>query len=132
MDAFYKGSSVKNLRPGFYFVYAVDKNTFCKSDLNFMEVLDETTLTGMTNNSSEMELFPNPADESYIFLNNLPSSAIIYITDLSGKNVKSFINNNRGATDVKLDISELLEGLYFIQIVSPEINLQKTFKLIRK
>ncbi|MBW7869784.1 MAG: T9SS type A sorting domain-containing protein [Flavobacteriia bacterium] len=61
---------------------------------------------------NEIDLFPNP-NSGVVFLKNYQNLDIdrIYLTDFSGKNIKTFISNFE-----KLDIANLNSGTYLLKI----------------
>jgi hypothetical protein len=68
---------------------------------------------GIVNTSSELQLFPNPANE-FINLNLDPSDQLISITDLTGKTIASILSN--GNTQIQIPVNQLKEGMYLISV----------------
>lgn len=63
---------------------------------------------------------PNPFDESCVISLNIPQeakNATIYIFDLSGKQLKSYIVDERGETNVMLSASDYQAGMFVYSLV---------------
>lgn len=63
---------------------------------------------------------PNPFDESCVISLNIPQeakNATIYIFDLSGKQLKSYIVDERGKTNVMLSASDYQAGMFVYSLV---------------
>ena len=64
--------------------------------------------------TSRLALYPNPADESLsVSVMRMPAGADLVITDLAGKTLQVQSAREAGAT---LDISQLQEGMYLLQV----------------
>ena len=75
----------------------------------------ETDIVHMSQNS------PNPFSESSVITLNIPQStknAIIYIYDLSGKQITSITVNERGETDVTVYATDLPAGMFVYSLVA--------------
>ncbi len=80
------------------------------------------------NNTNSFEIYPNPASSfiNLVFTNEENSFREIFIFNSIGKLVKRIQSDNR---DLKFDISELLEGIYFIGMQAGErTDFQKFIK----
>jgi hypothetical protein len=79
--------------------------------------------------SSQVSLFPNPADGSKIILNfqNQQGERQITLMDLSGRVIST---ENRVGNNLKIDISDLNSGMYLVKIRSGETRAVK--KLVRE
>lgn len=62
----------------------------------------------------DLAVYPNPA-ASFITVSNIPGSAILRITDMTGKVVYSAVVNGEQAT---IDITNLVHGVYLVQVQS--------------
>ena len=75
-------------------------------------------------------LYPNPADTSVqISLNTTDNIKNITVYDVVGKQVKTINNSVTGS--VSVDVSDLTNGIYFVEITS-ELNAKATKKLVIK
>lgn len=81
-----------------------------------------TGLNGLTKNNSALKVFPNPAYNQISFTNEFASatSASVRITDVSGRVVKTMDlgKQNAGAKTFNIDIAELNNGMYYIEVVT--------------
>jgi hypothetical protein len=100
----------------YYDVYVYD-NTGCSGYSDSVTVIVENCITGLSeqNNLDAISVFPSPASEK-IFLQNIPlnsSKNILRIVASDGKIVltKEIRNSNEA-----IEVKELSEGLYFIEI----------------
>ncbi|MBV6485035.1 MAG: hypothetical protein KFKLKKLM_01582 [Flavobacteriales bacterium] len=83
-----------------------------------------TSVDELTQNT--FSFFPNPANE---VLNIKSENNIeqLTITDMSGRVVKTIYNSN--TNQVKVDVADLISGIYFIQVVSKGVpQVQKFIK----
>ncbi|MGB0523535.1 MAG: BspA family leucine-rich repeat surface protein [Flammeovirgaceae bacterium] len=84
--------------------------------------------------SQQVTIFPNPnrSDELVVrFADQLKGMAYLTITDLAGRELRSMqISNLQTAQAIKLDITSLKSGIYFIQLVQDDKRAVK--KLIRE
>ena len=97
---------------------------------------DTTTVTPLTdhtgifetaNSQIDLVMYPNPAT-SELFINSTSiDTKHILIMNITGQIVAEYTDN---AKQVRLDISELKQGLYFIQV--RENNTVSTKKLMKK
>ena len=81
-----------------------------------------TTSVGEINAVSALKLYPNPASSQVAveFELNENSHVTIAIVDLTGKIVGTTLSNqfNKGFNSVEIPTSDLLNGFYFVNIVS--------------
>ncbi|SDR70637.1 Por secretion system C-terminal sorting domain-containing protein [Polaribacter sp. KT25b] len=73
-------------------------------------------------NENLVEISPNPASNS-IFINHLKKNKNINIYSLSGQLIKSIKTSYNSS--LKLDVSNLISGIYFIKIVSENNSITK-------
>ena len=86
-----------------------------------------------------MAVYPNPADSEInitLAKNNIGSSinvlgvqstedfrdVLLTLLDFSGNPVKEMILDEPGEQDVKMDVSSLSKGIYFLRIVGKKLN----------
>ena len=81
-------------------------------------------------NEGLLEVFPNPATDFVTVVYDYTGEVEINILDASGRLMKSENISLNGFSNHKIDISELINGLYFIQIVSG--NQTRINKVIKK
>ena len=70
---------------------------------------------------SEVSVFPNPVnDYIYLTLNKTQQNFEIEIFTILGKSMKKVTKNK--SNNVKIDVSNLSKGIYFLSIISEEIK----------
>ncbi|MCD4791695.1 MAG: T9SS type A sorting domain-containing protein [Bacteroidales bacterium] len=92
---------------------------YIEGDFGYSEIVPfkPTTISEIKNNTKYITIYPNPANKNIIinssdkFLNN------VNITDISGKEVHSFITNNKHKK-IHIDITSLSSGIYFVNIIT--------------
>ncbi len=100
-------------------------NNECGGD-NFCENVQVTSVLNTEEIlSSHVSLYPNPANDQ-IFVSGYDSEASIRIIDITGKEVKSERLNREG-----IEVSELNEGIYLMEISNRETRVIKKFKVVR-
>jgi hypothetical protein len=104
-----------------YFDYnpAIITNTF--------ETLFVSTLSNESYSLSKFVIYPNPAND-FLTIQNKDNAAIskVNVVDILGKIIKTYTFN---ATEVRMDISDLTSGIYFIEIHSNTVKtVQKVVK----
>ena len=86
-----------------------------------------TDLKTITNNSGNINLYPNPNNGSFVVETNNFDEKLIEVTDLTGRVVFSEITTNES---IKVNIYELANGLYQVRIKSNSETHQ--FKVIKQ
>jgi hypothetical protein len=83
------------------------------------------------NNGVQMtaSVYPNPATSVInVSLSNLENNSMIRVTNLNGNVLMQMpVNYEGGNSTIPVNISSLVKGTYFIQIVSPAETVSKTF-----
>lgn len=80
-----------------------------------------------TDNSSEIKIFPNPAKSSITIEANFQIESVI-IFDAKGSKISN--DNLCGCFQQPIDISELVPGIYFLQIYGEEkLDIKKIIKV---
>lgn len=101
-------------QPGIYVVSITATNGTCESTSNHeISVLDESTGI-FDNETSSVNMLPNPANDFFTLTTNKEFSGLIQITDLSGKVVLT-MNLNREQS-VRVSTEHLTNGVYFVSI----------------
>ncbi|OPZ98349.1 MAG: hypothetical protein BWY70_01247 [Bacteroidetes bacterium ADurb.Bin408] len=78
---------------------------------------------------SEISIYPNPADNLVnIDIPQNYGQMDISIYDASGKLIR---NKPNAAGHLTFDVSTLASGIYYLQVLQPENNKLKTFKLVK-
>ena len=80
-----------------------------------------------SNDQNEFTVYPSPASEfTFVKANTkLDQDYRIYLSDLSGRVLStSSLSKDAPNGEVKIDLTDYTEGLYFVRVVSP---LGKTF-----
>ncbi|HEX7412635.1 MAG TPA: T9SS type A sorting domain-containing protein [Bacteroidia bacterium] len=82
-----------------------------------------TTGINQVTSSNEVSIYPNPASSSLqvTFSGNIQNTTLL-ITDMLGNTVKQFIIHN---SELRMDVSDLADGIYNISIVSNEGVINK-------
>lgn len=113
-------------------ISTVDKNTcYIPTGTNTkLDVLEtDCAILGLeeiTNTSTQLRLYPNPASRSFK-INKQVSN--LYIYDITGKVVKQF--NGSFTTDSNFDVASLNKGMYFVKIKSVD-GLESTIKFSKE
>jgi hypothetical protein len=108
----------------YYRLLVVDNdNTF-----NYSPII---VVSGNEVTTGEIELFPNPADHHIVINNNIFgfTAETITITDLYGRVVTQFTGVEQQR--LKLDISDLSEGMYFVTLNNNTSAYSAPFQVIR-
>lgn len=83
-----------------------------------------------TANISDMNIFPNPANQ-YINIEytGIESTEVqLFLMDINGRVIQNqILNDALGQQRIQLDINDLTSGSYFIQIVAEDTVLSKKF-----
>ena len=94
-----------------------------KSSLSDIRVVNLPAVAGLNEVNNEITIYPNPTnDRLNISLSQQSSSTTIQLFDITGrivKNVNTLNNINQ------IDVSDLCNGLYFINISNQEINVSR-------
>lgn len=93
---------------GNYQVQIFDSNG-CSSTSEAYQYLN----IGVDEISSGMKVYPNPASD-FITFNGTYKNSVINIKDISGKTIKSFALKNNSGENYRLNISDILPGIYFM------------------
>jgi hypothetical protein len=67
-----------------------------------------------------VKLFPNPCRD-YIMLEYLGGTELITLTDIQGKLIRTL--NVEGKSECRIDCSDLLPGVYFVNITAEKGNV---------
>lgn len=115
---------------GDYKVRLVALNFTCGNDTT--EQLISIKITGIEdiNNEELFQLYPNPSYDilNITFISSVPGSISTSIFDLSGKLIfQKTIEEGSGKNDIRLDISHLDAGSYFIQLTHRERTIKRQF-----
>jgi hypothetical protein len=100
-----------------------DNTGFVNLDGLYMGI--ETSQEIMTN---DIIIFPNPAQSllNINFVNFEPSNARVALMDITGRVIKLLILDKQ-TTEIKVNISELVIGVYVLGIESEQMNVWKRF-----
>ena len=112
-------SPISNLQsPIFY--YRLKQADF---DGNF--TYSKTIFITTVNQQPRTYIFPNPASESITIKANSRMIGNVIITDVLGNEVKRIMINN--GNEIKIDIKDLLQGMYFIKATNEAEHIQVKF-----
>lgn len=85
------------------------------------EILTECMALSVEETYRHKKFFsPNPAFDYIRILHDFPQQSIISIYDIDGKNIKCI--KNQAEADTEIDISDLPNGVYFIQLKTERIT----------
>lgn len=84
-----------------------------------------TSTTEVDNNS--LKIYPNPAT-NYISLSRNTAVRQLWISNILGKRVKTFLTSGNG----RYDISELPDGIYMVSMVDAKGSIFKTVRLSKR
>lgn len=107
---------------------ALEPNDFIR-----LEDVTDTTTTGILTNQSNggIEIFPNPVDQELeLKISNRIniSSAEVIITNTKGTVIYSNVLKDIGmGSPVHINTSDLKEGIYFVQVLSNDLRLNRKF-----
>jgi hypothetical protein len=92
-----------------------------------------TGIDGLKEKTTEMKVYPNPANnELYISLGStLAEPAQITVFDQQGRRVKVIDTYFDGSSAIKVDLSSLQQGYYFLSVKSMNYNAVKSFVVKR-
>lgn len=78
-------------------------------------------------NDPEMKIYPNPADDEILIDYDLPSgeNGMIVISDMYGKKVREFSFLDKASESLKVDVSALVSGIYFVTLKTGDYSLTK-------
>jgi hypothetical protein len=94
-----------------------------KSSLSDIRVVNLPAVAGLNEVNNEINIYPNPTnDRLNISLSQQSSSTTIQLFDITGRIVKN-VNTQNNINQI--DVSDLCNGLYFINISNQEINVSR-------
>ncbi len=108
---------------------------FNSSDVQEFEVFNSTITSIEDVNDSQIKIYPNPVN-NYLNIEYLPQTneaLSIYLLDINGRKIKTFIHNNRSdlsGIDKSYNVSYLKPGLYIISIVDGDKTAN--YKIIKQ
>lgn len=103
---------------GSYLVNLVASSLDC-SDTVVQEIM--VPMVGLSENeiANQVRIFPNPNNgKFYIELQNFKETNSIRMMDMSGKLVKTILNNTPDNALITVDLSGAESGIYFLEVVS--------------
>lgn len=121
-----------------------DVNSFCSSNTYASLSLAKTDKTFDNNNSSftevleeeKLKVYPNPNDGAFTVTYNVNGSkkVSLFITDLSGKNIATIVNNkvySTGSFKQNIALENLKSGVYICNIIIGEKALKEKIVIIK-
>ena len=106
--------SQPNLFPGHYhfaFVYYSTNEAASSWEIGYVKVTAEATVSVNENQKASVSMYPNPAREQVSFV--LEDTAQVSVFDMTGRKVNEM---NVEAGQVQLNVSELENGVYFLNV----------------
>jgi hypothetical protein len=97
---------------------------------NGMIVLAQPTGIKYKDITGDVKLYPNPANNEIFVDMSRYTGAIIHITDMQGKEMKS-IAASSDQKIIKINIADLPQGMYIMDINTPDGHAVKKFSTIR-
>ncbi|GIV41996.1 MAG: hypothetical protein KatS3mg034_1306 [Vicingaceae bacterium] len=116
---------VNNLNNGNYYFVVVD-SAGCSKTKNF--TIGPTAVQYL-NTKNQIYLFPNPAKD-YLLIANLSSNSKIEIYNIEGRLIKAIINNT-SQNELKIDITNLPDGVYYVSVKNTDGIIIESFKTIK-
>lgn len=94
-----------------------------------------TSSVDISSEESKINIFPNPAN-SFIYLtffNDKEQNILVDLYDSEGCRIKNLFNNfiEAGRINLKFDLNDFSQGIYFIQITKSDLILSKKFVIQR-
>ncbi len=83
---------------------------------------------------SKMEVFPNPTQDVLNVTYTLPelAEAQLILTDLTGKTIQiQQLQPSAGKQQVQVQVDQMVPGIYFVHLVSKDVQLTKKFVIAR-
>ncbi len=108
-----------------------EMNNFCLSggvgQLNYQD--DSAYQRNTTDFTPQIRLLPNVATDKITLYYALQTESDIHINvvDISGKIVQQYIRNAYDTPELALNISNLNEGFYFVQVISGDVAVVEKF-----
>ena len=87
-------------------------------------------MTTLNNNSNELHVYPNPANDWIEFQLDKKAVKLVSLTDLSGKLVMQMDLESMNSEVARIDLSHLNPGIYFLNQISLEGVL--TYRIIKQ
>lgn len=119
-------STINNVLPGCYSVSITDSNN-CESIASTC-VGFVTSISPVSVNADNISLFPNPSNQfSFIKFNDQSHEELKFLklTNIRGEEVEISYDYNNGC--IRLNVSDIDNGMYFVFVVSNNITLQLKF-----
>lgn len=88
----------------------------------------ETAITKEINTNTLIQMFPNPADESFTISTGGPDIISLTIADITGKTI--YVGKNISKTDCIVNISQFKPALYFV-VINTNDNKTTRLKLVK-
>lgn len=116
---------VNNLSNGSYYFVVID-SAGCSKTKNF--VIGSTAIHNL-NVKNQVYIFPNPVKD-YLSIVNLCSNCFVEIFNIEGRLIKTMINNT-SQNELKINMINMPDGVYFISIKNKEGMLLENFKTVK-
>ena len=119
----WQGISFNHIRPG---VSGFLETTYLLSG-EYVFAIGDPSISSIADNMAinEVKIYPNPSNGSFNLLMNSNCTTHFSIFDIYGKKLQT---GKIDASNTKLDMKKYADGIYFIQLNSPDI--QKTMKIV--
>jgi len=101
----------------------VDKNNWVLNKISSIGVDTTLGLASVEETDNMNLIYPNPAQSNFTILSNEKINTV-YIYDISGKKVLQYFHAK------KLDISMLVDGVYFVETIS-DFGISAKYKLVK-
>jgi len=109
---------------------ASETNNFCLPIVPLIHENDSAYQLGAVDgNTPRMRLLPNVARDNMMLYYTLQteSDIHIHIVDISGKIIQQHIRNSYDTPELELNVSNLNEGFYFVQLISNDVTMVQKF-----
>lgn len=104
---------------GYNYTVVISDANNCKTSVSFS--VDCVTGINTISNSDIVKLLPNPNNGLFYIQNTMSGHTQYYLLDLTGRVIRSFVNNSN---NVEVNISDLSQGMYIIKITNGQTVIQ--------
>ncbi len=128
-------ATADNLEPGTrqFWLTALDPKGCIESDTIQISFYSLSGLDNQTEN--RIIIYPNPVKDflTCSFTASVPANSSIEITDLYGRNVVSqSIEHDHSASTLKIDLSHINPGVYYLRLKNKEANLTESICVVKE
>ncbi len=117
-----------------FFLYSSDNGSFGMNTPAYFSIDNFTTSQGVgineLNTINSLNIYPNPAHNTIYLNSNSELNSSLRIYNTLGREIQNItVSLNQGNNSAQIDLSELAQGLYFIELTTKEEK--RTIKFIK-